>query len=64
MRTSLSTHLFHYDHNHSVNSANVVDGYRRRVYADVLFRPAWLVQANHIFNALGVRSNFREYGEF
>ncbi|KAJ6526353.1 hypothetical protein B0H19DRAFT_1084456 [Mycena capillaripes] len=52
---------FHYNHNHSMNSANVVDGYRRRVYADVLSCTAWLVQANHIFNALGVTSNFHEY---
>ncbi|KAJ7464888.1 hypothetical protein B0H11DRAFT_2240316 [Mycena galericulata] len=44
-----------------VNSANVVDGYRRRVYGDSLSLTAWLVQANHIFNALGVRSNFHEY---
>ncbi|KAJ7037217.1 hypothetical protein C8F04DRAFT_1331610 [Mycena alexandri] len=44
-----------------VNSANVVDGYRRRVYADALSCEPWLVQANHIFNALGVRSNFHEY---
>ncbi|KAJ6545257.1 hypothetical protein B0H19DRAFT_1075599 [Mycena capillaripes] len=44
-----------------VNSANVVDEYRRHVYADDLSRLAWLTQANHIFNSLGIQSNLDYY---
>ncbi|KAJ6532504.1 hypothetical protein B0H19DRAFT_450143 [Mycena capillaripes] len=44
-----------------VNSANIVDEYRYSVYVDYLSQLAWLAQANHIFNSLGIRSNFHEY---
>ncbi|KAJ6532600.1 hypothetical protein B0H19DRAFT_1005107 [Mycena capillaripes] len=44
-----------------VNSANIVDEYWRDVYADIPSRLAWLAQANHIFNSLGIRSTFHEY---
>ncbi|KAJ6532516.1 hypothetical protein B0H19DRAFT_1272783 [Mycena capillaripes] len=44
-----------------VNSANVVDKYRRRVYANDISLLAWLAQANHIFNTLVIRSSFDKY---
>jgi hypothetical protein len=50
--------------NCSVNSANVVVEYRRRIYSDNFCSRGWLAQANHIFNSLDITSNFEKYGEF
>ncbi|KAJ6532490.1 hypothetical protein B0H19DRAFT_450062 [Mycena capillaripes] len=44
-----------------VNSSNIVDVYRRDVYADDLSSLAWLAQANNIFNSLGIQCNLEDY---
>ncbi|KAJ7683909.1 hypothetical protein B0H14DRAFT_3907752 [Mycena olivaceomarginata] len=44
-----------------VNSANVVDEYRRYIYADDFCVSAWLAHANYILNLLGIKSNFEDY---
>ncbi|KAJ7277331.1 hypothetical protein C8J57DRAFT_1223079 [Mycena rebaudengoi] len=42
------------------NSDEVADEYCRRVFTSN-FSPSWLAQANHIFNRLGISSNFEDY---
>jgi hypothetical protein len=48
--------------NDRIHSAAVVSGYRRRIYH--FDNPAWLAQANHIFNRLGITGGFEDFGIF
>lgn len=50
--------------NVSVNSADVADVYRRRIYGDSTSRlsSGWLGQANYIFDCLDIASNLQNYG--
>jgi hypothetical protein len=43
-----------------INSAEVVDEYRRRIYNSL--ESGWLTEANHIFNVLDVTQDFEDYG--
>ncbi|KAF8214525.1 hypothetical protein K438DRAFT_881148 [Mycena galopus ATCC 62051] len=44
-----------------VNSACVVEEYRRHISLDNVYSQGWLAQACHIFNSLNIKSNFEDY---
>jgi hypothetical protein len=48
--------------NDSINSADVVHEYRRRIYN--AYYSIWITQANHIFNRLGITQALEDYGTF